>query len=117
TQPHLSAFLSTLTVNPPAAYEPHPLSLHDALPIFRDALAADLVMGNLDQALSDPTGYEKCDPGATDCFQLSLPPSYASVLRDGRSEEHTSELQSRENIVCRLLLEKKIHPEQVYLRP
>src|SRR5690606_40604374 len=28
------------------------------------------------------------------------------VLADGRSEEHTSELQSRENLVCRLLLEK-----------
>src|SRR5690606_41941057 len=27
--------------------------------------------------------------------------------RDGRSEEHTSELQSRENLVCRLLLAKK----------
>src|SRR5690606_39512052 len=29
------------------------------------------------------------------------------VERPGRSEEHTSELQSRENLVCRLLLEKK----------
>src|SRR5690606_39722128 len=29
------------------------------------------------------------------------------VARAGRSEEHTSELQSRENVVCRLLLEKK----------
>src|SRR5690606_39972163 len=29
--------------------------------------------------------------------------------RRGRSEEHTSELQSRENLVCRLLLEKKKH--------
>src|SRR5690606_42147714 len=29
------------------------------------------------------------------------------VLRQQRSEEHTSELQSRENLVCRLLLEKK----------
>src|SRR5436309_11234341 len=29
------------------------------------------------------------------------------VLRARRSEEHTSELQSRENLVCRLLLEKK----------
>src|SRR5690606_39874364 len=28
-------------------------------------------------------------------------------IRSGRSEEHTSELQSRENLVCRLLLEKK----------
>src|SRR3989449_3379226 len=31
----------------------------------------------------------------------------ASVRRDGRSEEHTSELQSRLHLVCRLLLEKK----------
>src|SRR5690606_40093261 len=30
-----------------------------------------------------------------------------------RSEEHTSELQSRENLVCRLLLEKKKHPVAV----
>src|SRR5690606_40790089 len=30
-----------------------------------------------------------------------------AVCRSGRSEEHTSELQSRENLVCRLLLEKK----------
>src|SRR5690606_42161062 len=29
------------------------------------------------------------------------------ALRAARSEEHTSELQSRENLVCRLLLEKK----------
>src|SRR5690606_40771692 len=31
----------------------------------------------------------------------------------GRSEEHTSELQSRENLACRLLLEKKNHNLQV----
>src|SRR3712207_7341073 len=31
-------------------------------------------------------------------------------LADGRSEEHTSELQSRQYIVCRLLLEKKKKP-------
>src|SRR5436309_8109597 len=54
--------------------------------------------------------------------QGHLVPSQASPRRDGRaggdgiplesgsgwrSEEHTSELQSRENLVCRLLLEKK----------
>src|SRR5690606_41702893 len=33
--------------------------------------------------------------------------SRPSRQRDQRSEEHTSELQSRENLVCRLLLEKK----------
>src|SRR3712207_7344505 len=31
----------------------------------------------------------------------------AAALRPGRSEEHTSELQSRQYLVCRLLLEKK----------
>src|SRR5436309_7848967 len=31
----------------------------------------------------------------------------AAILAECRSEEHTSELQSRENLVCRLLLEKK----------
>src|SRR5207302_6633719 len=34
-------------------------------------------------------------------------PSPDRVRADSRSEEHTSELQSRENLVCRLLLEKK----------
>src|SRR3989475_8289123 len=38
------------------------------------------------------------------------PPAFVSILplrRDARSEEHTSELQSQSNLVCRLLLEKK----------
>src|SRR3712207_8067444 len=34
---------------------------------------------------------------------------------DVRSEEHTSELQSRQYLVCRLLLEKKKHPSSSYL--
>src|SRR2546422_7949282 len=39
---------------------------------------------------------------------------YAIVLEDGeRSEEHTSELQSRLHLVCRLLLEKKKKQEKV----
>src|SRR5260370_4032959 len=36
--------------------------------------------------------------------------SYRSQVRDWRSEEHTSELQSHLNLVCRLLLEKKKMP-------
>src|SRR6266511_5606474 len=38
------------------------------------------------------------------CQQFESPPPWPA---DTRSEEHTSELQSRENLVCRLLLEKK----------
>src|SRR5688572_31601111 len=33
--------------------------------------------------------------------------TWQSIVRPGRSEEHTSELQSQSNLVCRLLLEKK----------
>src|SRR5690606_41999319 len=40
---------------------------------------------------------------------LPRPCRHGSWWRDARSEEHTSELQSRENLVCRLLLEKKKH--------
>src|SRR5687768_17798554 len=36
-----------------------------------------------------------------------LPPDVCGRLRAARSEEHTSELQSRLHLVCRLLLEKK----------
>src|SRR2546422_4483397 len=36
-----------------------------------------------------------------------LPPEFASEVSATRSEEHTSELQSRLHLVCRLLLEKK----------
>src|SRR5947209_11913128 len=46
-------------------------------------------------------------------INVTLPPSPVSIAgsivgnRNGRSEEHTSELQSRQYLVCRLLLEKK----------
>src|SRR5439155_14252050 len=40
-------------------------------------------------------------------FSERLEPAYSTVEVDDRSEEHTSELQSRGHLVCRLLLEKK----------
>src|SRR5256885_7868066 len=46
-------------------------------------------------------------PGSTEC----KPSSPVSTLN--RSEEHTSELQSPCNLVCRLLLEKKKNPETI----
>src|SRR5690606_41952676 len=91
-----------------------PLSLHDALPIFdhaeperggeraghaaeatqhddRERLVAGYAAhGRLDQVV------EQRDHDAG-----------RGGERRARSEEHTSELQSRENLVCRLLLEKK----------
>src|SRR2546430_10453536 len=88
--------------NDTATTEIYTLSLHDALPISIDpVLVADQVawsftpregLGNL---LRDPFGRRvRCyvDP---------------DKLSTDRSEEHTSELQSQSNLVCRLLLEKK----------
>src|SRR5258707_3329251 len=43
----------------------------------------------------------------------SLPPTEGLTSRESRSEEHTSELQSRQYLVCRLLLEKKKHKTPV----
>src|SRR5436309_6946042 len=40
-------------------------------------------------------------------IDLGLYPLGSCTMKYNRSEEHTSELQSRENLVCRLLLEKK----------
>src|SRR5260370_23251428 len=79
--------------NDTATTEIYPLSLHDALPISR--FAARLVSNEL-------PGF----PCVCDSFRIQH--GWASPLCWGlRSEEHTSELQSHLNLVCRLLLEKK----------
>src|SRR2546426_8149160 len=69
--------------NDTATTEIYTLSLHDALPIFTQMEA------NLQNA------------------QGNLARARADLALQKRSEEHTSELQSPCNLVCRLLLEKK----------
>src|SRR2546430_7144726 len=78
---HIEAYCSFFFFNDTATTEIYTLSLHDALPIL-----------SLPGSPSGPThlvGWQAVYP-VTD-----------------RSEEHTSELQSQSNLVCRLLLEKK----------
>src|SRR5690606_41345071 len=70
--------------NAPATTEIYTLSLHDALPIL--------------------VPFSRAAPALA---LISAPPPRTRALGTRRSEEHTSELQSRENLVCRLLLEKK----------
>ncbi|MEU2613308.1 CapA family protein [Micromonospora sp. NPDC007271] len=45
------------------------------------ALKADLVMGNLEEPLTEDTGAGKCGPNATACYQFRAPPGYAAHLR------------------------------------
>src|SRR5262249_57134555 len=49
-----------------------------------------------------PTGHKEISQWPTKCLSMRL-----IRRKPGRSEEHTSELQSLTNLVCRLLLEKK----------
>src|SRR5258708_21617318 len=79
---HNFYFSSFFFFNDTATTEIYTLSLHDALPIFTKPRTV-------------------LDAIAIELFQKSL----ADV--SGRSEEHTSELQSPDHLVCRLLLEKK----------
>src|SRR6266496_969391 len=74
--------------NHTATPEIYTLSLHDALPISSSRRVSGVS--------PTPAGWWR--PG-------SVPGRPAAV--GGRSEEHTSELQSRRDLVCRLLLEKK----------
>src|SRR5690606_42147274 len=84
----------------PAPTEVSAPSLHDALPICSSTASP------LDAGRGAATG------SSTPTTGCSLPclhqhPIPRSPPPTPRSEEHTSELQSRENLVCRLLLEKK----------
>src|SRR2546430_7810866 len=54
----------------------------------------------------DPPDYREGWPTDGRCPNAETP-TPASGSAKGRSEEHTSELQSQSNLVCRLLLEKK----------
>ena len=77
--------------NDTATTEIYTLSLHDALPIW---LSLDCVVADL-------------GPDVFETGQAYVALSRARSLEGLRSEEHTSELQSLTNLVCRLLLEKK----------
>src|SRR5438093_6652156 len=77
----VSSLCSPFFFNDTAPTEIYTLSLHDALPIFR--------------RVAEIVGQPRAVRRAT------------APVPGERSEEHTSELQSLTNLVCRLLLEKK----------
>src|SRR5258706_3302153 len=76
--------------NDTATTEIYTLSLHDALPICWRLSVLGLGLGRDPWVRGDPASQQQLHH-----------------LTCGRSEEHTSELQSLTNLVCRLLLEKK----------
>src|SRR5687767_15411212 len=86
-------------ISDPATTEIYTLSLHDALPIWRGRPKPSCGTAMLARG-SSAEGAITCGsrPNSRACSRSKLP---------GRSEEHTSELQSLAYLVCRLLLEKK----------
>src|SRR5690606_40268403 len=92
------------------------LYLHDALPIYGLEHSIDIAkkyrdagvdMFHISSGGEAPAG--KVKPANHPGYQIPFARAYKEALNVPviRSEEHTSELQSRENLVCRLLLEKK----------
>src|SRR3712207_8357794 len=91
--------------NDTATTEIYTLSLHDALPIWRPR---GLLARPPDEHVGEQVGLPVGQPGQRLAGhpgdgRLAVGVDEAGV----RSEEHTSELQSRQYLVCRLLLEKK----------
>src|SRR5437773_12445116 len=87
--------------NDPATTEIYTLSLHDALPIF-DGSCCSAYSFSQRQATSERRAAHR--------ERRSPPRGWLASVRSTtamRSEEHTSELQSHHDLVCRLLLEKK----------
>src|SRR2546422_10954037 len=90
--------LSFFFFNDTATTEIYTLSLHDALPISRSSRRPPC-------GATSPCCWSAT--GRSGPLSSAEPPSWEFARCSPRSEEHTSELQSRLHLVCRLLLEKK----------
>src|SRR3712207_7247760 len=79
--------------------------------LFRSARVErrDLGLGDLERLPEHPARRGLVEPRVRHGFAHGLEDAGDARARDFRSEEHTSELQSRQYLVCRLLLEKKKH--------
>src|SRR5690606_41684441 len=106
--PGLFIFRLVLFSHPSATTVLLALPLHDALPIL-SLLRVLTHFASADEPEDPMTARQVASFDALTgqrSWERSLCNS-AGVFAQPRSEEHTSELQSRENLVCRLLLEKK----------
>src|SRR3712207_6934748 len=101
--------VSLFFFNDTATTEIYTLSLHDALPIYH-LRQRRLPAGQPLRARRGHRPAAQPNPPPGDAPR-GLRAAVADPRRGaGRSEEHTSELQSRQYLVCRLLLEKKKKP-------
>src|SRR5207249_6896665 len=101
----------------PATSHPYTLSLHDALPISANALKMSVRAALVDARrvspgcsypamISTESVLEGSSSNRIPFGKVAEESRIPKMVEMGRSEEHTSELQSRFDLVCRLLLEK-----------
>src|SRR5207244_13364198 len=119
--PHMLICLSSIVffINPTPTPEIYTLSLHDALPIsavrgpkLRPRAARYAARGLKTSNGARSISSDICSSGvmssrtqnARPCVEATRSPSFRVRSVIGRSEEHTSELQSPDHLVCRLLL-------------
>src|SRR5207247_11351016 len=105
------------SINPTPSSAIDPLSLHDALPILGDEDLYNVFERVAFKVFEGLGHYREAllAAGATTAHLAGAGPALFAITRDEpaakeiakriRSEEHTSELQSRVDLVCRLLLE------------
>src|SRR5437868_11381407 len=94
-----------MSINEPRTTEIYTLSLHDALPILKKLEAA----AGLARSLPFEVNVWRSQNNFYQMLHKICPAWLERALANDRSEEHTSEPQSRFDLVCRLLLEKKKH--------
>src|SRR5688572_32686692 len=97
--------------NATATSDTYTLSLHDALPIYirraRSSYVGNRISSGGDAPGSTSTVRPRCSTPSESSAAWRTMRVYDPGCTNGRSEEHTSELQSQSNLLCRLLLEKK----------
>src|SRR3712207_7697285 len=94
----IDSVLIVFFFNDTATTEIYTLALHDALPICSRPAPPSRAMASI---LVPPRSMPMASRRRSSAMSPGSPPA------GRRSEEHTSELQSRQYLVCRLLLEKK----------
>src|SRR5690349_23094792 len=98
---------SLLFTNATATTEIYTLSLPDALPIYLAGVRRARRRHGVGAVENDAQGRGRVDGLQQRIARQRRIDTRRPHRDDGRSEEHTSELQSRRDLVCRLLLEKK----------
>src|SRR5690606_40376201 len=100
-------YLCTEYFHVPCSSGTYSLSLHDALPISASSSRQRATICTTIRAARFLTAFPASGPAAQATAEARSRKRLPSSSARSRSEEHTSELQSREKLVCRLLLEKK----------